>query len=72
MSGRAQRGEFEDRIDAAMDRCADGDDAAFGEVYALMGPRLITFFLRQGASQELAEDLLQDVAVRLYRARGNF
>jgi RNA polymerase sigma-70 factor, ECF subfamily len=66
------RDELEDRIDAAMDRCANGDDAAFGEVYELMGPKLISFFLRQGATQELAEDLLQDVAVRLYRARGNF
>jgi len=72
MVDRPQRDPFEERIDAAMDRCAQGDDAAFGEVYGLMGPKLIRFFLRQGASQELAEDLLQDVAVRLYRARGNF
>ncbi len=64
--------EFERRIDAAMDRCAQGDDGAFGEVYELMGPKLIGFFMRQGASLSLAEDLLQDVAVRLYRARGNF
>ena len=63
---------FEARIDAAMDRCAEGDDASFGEVYELMGPRLITFFMRQGATRPVAEDLLQDVAVRLYRARGNF
>lgn len=72
MAGRAQRDESDDRIDAAMDRCAEGDDAAFGEVYELMGPKLVQFFLRQGASQDLAEDLLQDVAVRLFRARGSF
>jgi RNA polymerase sigma-70 factor (ECF subfamily) len=71
-SGPGRRDEFEGRIDAAMDRCADGDDGAFGEVYELMGPKLIQFFMRQGASRPLAEDLLQDVAVRLYRARGNF
>lgn len=70
--GPAKRDEFERRIDAAMDRCAEGDDEAFGEVYELMGPKLIAFFVRQGASRSLAEDLLQDVAVRLYRARGNF
>lgn len=64
--------EFERRIDAAMDRCAEGDDAAFSEVYQLMGPKLIAFFLRQGTSREVAEDLLQDVAIRLYRARGSF
>jgi RNA polymerase sigma-70 factor (ECF subfamily) len=64
--------EFDERINQAMQRCADGSDEAFGEVYALMGPRLLAWFQKQGASREQAEDLLQEVAIRLYRARGNF
>lgn len=64
--------DFDDRINAAMDRCADGDDAAFNDVYAMMGPRLLSWFQRQGASREQSEDLLQEVALRLFRARGGF
>lgn len=46
-------------------RFAAGDPAAFDELVANMGPRLKGYFLRQGAQSTTAEDLVQNVFVRL-------
>ncbi len=46
-------------------RFAAGDSAAFDELVASMGPRLKGYFLRQGAQSSTAEDLVQNVFVRL-------
>lgn len=48
-------------------RFAAGDPAAFEELVAEMGPRLKGYFLRQGAQPSSAEDLVQNVFVRLIR-----
>ncbi len=48
-------------------RFAAGDPAAFETLVAEMGPRLKGFFLRQGANLHLAEDLVQNVFMRILR-----
>ena len=55
-----------------MDRYADGDAAAFGEVYDLVAPRLHAFFLRQTRDPGRAEDLVQQTLLQMHCARQNF
>jgi len=59
-------------IDLAMQRYADGDDAAFAEVFAGLAPRLRTFLWRLSGSRDLAEDLMQETLLRIHHARGSF
>jgi RNA polymerase sigma-70 factor (ECF subfamily) len=60
------------RLDLAMDRYAEGDDAAFAELARGLTPRLRTFLLRLSGSRELAADLTQETLLRIHRARGSF
>jgi RNA polymerase sigma-70 factor (ECF subfamily) len=55
-----------------MDRHADGDPAAFGEVYDLLAPRLHAFFLRQTGDRSRAEDLVQQTLMQMHAARRNY
>jgi RNA polymerase sigma-70 factor (ECF subfamily) len=59
-------------LNAAMDRYADGDDAAFAEVYDLLAPRLLGFFTRQLRDHALAEDLTQHTLLQMHAARRNY
>lgn len=59
-------------LDRAMSRYAEGDDAAFSEVFSALAPRLLTFLRRLCGSPELAQDLLQETFLRMHRARGSF
>ncbi|MGE0327351.1 MAG: RNA polymerase sigma factor [Polyangiaceae bacterium] len=59
-------------LDAAMDRYAAGEDAAFNELYTPIAQRLLPFLRRMCGSLERAEDLLQETFVRMHRARGSF
>ena len=61
-----------DAVDLAMHRYADGDDTAFGEVFAALAPRLCLFLRRLGCSVDLAEDLTQETFLRMHHARGSF
>lgn len=45
-----------------------GDSTAFDELVGDMGPRLKGFFLRQGAQPSTAEDLVQNVFVRVLQS----
>ncbi len=56
----------------AMDRYADGDDAAFGEVYDFLAPRLFGFLLRQTRESAAAEDLVQQTMLKLHATRASF
>ncbi|MDP7062826.1 MAG: RNA polymerase sigma factor [Planctomycetota bacterium] len=51
--------------DDLLTRFAAGDSAAFDELVASLAPRLKGYFLRQGAQSSTAEDLVQNVFVRL-------
>ncbi|HEY0712395.1 MAG TPA: RNA polymerase sigma factor [Polyangia bacterium] len=55
-----------------MDRYADGDDKAFGELYDLLAPRLMSYLLRQTRDRARAEDLVQQTMMQLHRQRGRF
>ncbi|MDF2697607.1 MAG: polymerase sigma-70 factor, subfamily, partial [Labilithrix sp.] len=59
-------------LDAAMDRYARGDDAAFGEVYDKLAPRLYGFLLRHTRDRAKAEDVVQQTMLQIHRARGRF
>ena len=62
--------EDERRIDAAMERYADGDGAAFGDIYDALAPQLRSFLRR--SIQEHAEDLVQQTFCQVHLARGSF
>lgn len=59
-------------LTAAMDRHADGDPAAFQDVYDLLGPRLHAFFLRQTRDRGRAEDLVQQTLLQMHCARQSY
>jgi RNA polymerase sigma-70 factor (ECF subfamily) len=59
-------------VDLAMERYADGDDAAFPVVFNGLAPRLHAFLRRLGGSEDLARDLTQETFIRMHRARGSF
>jgi RNA polymerase sigma-70 factor (ECF subfamily) len=58
--------------DAAMERYATGDDAAFGDVYEALAPRLLPFLRRSARDHAEAEDLLQQVLLHVHRGRASF
>src|SRR5712691_8282082 len=57
---------------AAMDRYASGDDAAFSELYDLIAPKLHGYLLRQTRDPVRTEDLLQQTMLQLHSHRGRF
>jgi RNA polymerase sigma-70 factor (ECF subfamily) len=59
-------------LDAAMDRYARGEDAAFGEVYDGLAPRLQSFLKRYTHDRARAEDVVQQTMLQIHRARGRF
>jgi RNA polymerase sigma-70 factor (ECF subfamily) len=59
-------------LDDAMDRYARGDDAAFGEVYDQLAPRLFAFLVRRTRDHGKAEDVVQQTMLQIHRARGRF
>jgi RNA polymerase sigma-70 factor (ECF subfamily) len=60
------------RADLAMDRYADGEDAAFKEVFDELAPRVHSFLRRLTGSEDAARDLAQETFLRMHRARGSF
>lgn len=65
-------GSGRSKADVAMDRYAAGDDAAFGEVYDEVAPRLLSYLTRQTRDAARAEDLVQRTFLQMHRARGTF
>jgi RNA polymerase sigma-70 factor (ECF subfamily) len=59
-------------LDAAMDRYAAGDDAAFPELYDRLTPRLLAYLLRHTRDRARAEDVVQQTMLRIHTARGRF
>jgi len=51
---------------------ADGDEAAFRELFARYAPRLTGMFRRGLADEEVVRDLLQQTFLQLHRARRDF
>ena len=57
---------------AVMLRVRDGDAEAFARLVALWQDRLVTLFLHQTGDHATAEDLAQEVFLRVYRARAGY
>lgn len=55
-----------------MERYCDGDAAAFHELYRLVAPRILGYFLRMARDRALAEDLLQMTFLKIHRARSAY
>ncbi len=53
-------------------RVRDGDAEAFEQLVSLWQPRLVTLFLHQTGDHSTAEDLAQEVFMRVYRARDRY
>ena len=64
--------DFRPSADAAMDRYARGEDAAFAELYDLLGPRIEAFLMRRTRDRAQAEDLVQQTFLHIHRARQHF
>jgi RNA polymerase sigma-70 factor (ECF subfamily) len=55
-----------------MDRYAEGDNAAFAEVYDLLAPRLLAYFRRLLGDRERAEDVVQQTLLQMHAARRSY
>jgi RNA polymerase sigma-70 factor (ECF subfamily) len=64
--------DWKERADAAMDRYACGEEAAFGELYDLLAPRLTTFLLRRTRDPARTEELVQQSFLQIHCARQHF
>src|SRR5438309_4972649 len=74
LDARSDRTETRANVPAnsAMDRYAQGDDAAFSELYDALAPRLYGYLLRQTRNNARAEDLVQQTFLQMHCARGRF
>src|SRR5262245_61205531 len=61
-----------DDADAAMERYANGDNAAFAELYDAIAPRLVGFLRKATRDGVATEDLMQQTFLQIHRARGSF
>ena len=73
-SGRSDAGEAcpQSPADQAMERYADGDDAAFSTLYDELAPRLFRFAARQLQNHAAAEDVVQQALLQIHCARDRF
>lgn len=60
------------RADGAMDRYADGEEAAFADLYDELAPRLARFALRWTRNRSTAEDVVQQTLLQIHGARHRF
>jgi len=58
--------------DEAMNRYADGDDGAFGDLYDDLAPRLLRFAASQMRNRATAEDIVQQTFLQMHSARDRF
>ena len=55
-----------------MRQYADGDTEAFNELFRRYESRAFTFFIKRTRSRERAQDLYQELFLRIHRARGRY
>ncbi len=58
--------------EALLRRVAEGDQDAFAELYAVLGPVVYTYLVRLVGDQGAAEDLLQEVFMAVWEGAGHF
>lgn len=59
-------------LEALLERCAQKDRAAFELLYTRVAPRLLAVLMQILKRRELAEDVLQDVFVKVWQQAGQF
>jgi RNA polymerase sigma-70 factor (ECF subfamily) len=62
----------EESLDEAMNRYAQGEQAAFAILYQGLEHKLRAFLTRLTGAPVVADDLLQETFMRIHRARGSF
>jgi RNA polymerase sigma-70 factor (ECF subfamily) len=62
----------EESLDEAMNRYAQGEQAAFAILYQGLEQKLRAFLTRLTGTPVVADDLLQETFMRIHRARGSF
>lgn len=75
MSGtkrRASANGQDDRDETLMQRYAAGDVEAFNELFRRYEPRAYVFFLKRTGSPQRAEDLYQELFLRVHRSRDRY
>ncbi len=58
--------------EALMQQYVDGDSAAFDELFRRYEPRAFSFFLKRTHSRDRAQDLYQELFLRIHRGRDSF
>jgi RNA polymerase sigma-70 factor (ECF subfamily) len=71
-ANNAEAGYLHDPEVQLMLRAKDGDDAAFAQLVSAYQDRLVNIFFHLVQNQEVAEDLTQEVFLRIYRARRGY
>jgi len=66
---RAMSARHLDGANAAMERYARGDEAAFADVYDAIAPRLLHFLRKATRDPFAAEDLMQQTLLHMHGAR---
>jgi len=61
-----------ERANSAMERYAQGDEAAFASVYDAVAPRVHAYLIRQARDRVVADDLLQQTLLQIHRKRGTY
>jgi len=61
--------DVRERADRAMDRYADGDAAAFADLYDALAPSLCGFAMNLARHRAAAEDVVQQTFLQLHRTR---
>jgi RNA polymerase sigma-70 factor (ECF subfamily) len=64
--------EPRERADRAMDRYADGDAAAFADLYDALAPSLCGFAMNLSRHRAAAEDVVQQTFLQLHRTRARW
>ena len=59
-------------LEALLERCARQDRSAFEALYARVAPRLLAVLLQMLKKRDLAEDVLQDVFVKVWQQAAQF
>ena len=59
-------------LEALLERCARQDRAAFETLYVRVAPTLLAVLMQMLRRRELAEDVLQDVFVKVWQQAGQF
>lgn len=73
MSGKARLANEQGEPDESlMARYAAGDMEAFDDLFRRHEPRVYSFFLRRTGSSQRAEDLYQELFLRIHRARDTY